>query len=141
MHMKVHRHLRATGSPQSIKVKNVTGLPGVAITYGSSHDQSFTHTHTHSALTCFSVLIWSALLGIHVVKRSVTNGMKFTTNCDWFNQPLSQFFTKNPSIRKNIFFLSQVRSHHGNTADFLPCDSAVYLHIEEKVLISSGLRF
>lgn len=49
LHMKVHRHLRATGSPQSIKVKNVTGLPGVAITYGFSHDQSFTHTRTQTS--------------------------------------------------------------------------------------------
>lgn len=46
LHMKVHRHLRATGSTQSIKVKNVTGLHGVAITYGFSHDQSFTRIHT-----------------------------------------------------------------------------------------------
>lgn len=45
LHMKVHRHLRATGSPQSIKVKNVTGLPGVAITYGFSMIKA-SHTHT-----------------------------------------------------------------------------------------------
>lgn len=68
LHMKVQRHLRATGSPQSIKVKNVTGLRGVAITYGFSHDQSCadTHTqaHTRRDLTCFLVLIWSAYVGI-----------------------------------------------------------------------------
>lgn len=59
LHMKVPHHLRATGSPQPIKVKNVTGLHGVAVTYGFSHDQSFTHTGTH---TQRSVLLLSANL-------------------------------------------------------------------------------
>lgn len=97
LHMKVHRHLRATGSLQSIKVKNVTGLHGVAITYGCSHDQSFIHAHTQAHtrrdLTCFLVLIWSAHVGILVVKQSGNNGMKFMTNCNSFNKP-HQIFTK-----------------------------------------------
>lgn len=63
LHMKVHRHLRATGSRQSIKVKNVTGLHGVAITYGFSHDQSFTRTHAcMNARTQRSDLLLSANL-------------------------------------------------------------------------------
>lgn len=43
-HMKVHHHPRATRSRQSIKVKNVTGLLSVSITYGIGDDQSLTHT-------------------------------------------------------------------------------------------------
>lgn len=110
LHMKVHRHLRATGSPQSIKVKNVTGLPSVAVTYGFSHDQSFTHTHSHRPLTCFSVLIWSAHVGIHVVRRSRTNGMKFMTNYNWFNKS-HQFFTKkNLKLDSTKYFLSLTSS-------------------------------
>lgn len=48
------------------------------------------HTHTHSVQpVAVSVLIWSAYTGVHAVKWSITNGMKFMTNCDRANQPRS----------------------------------------------------